>query len=308
MKPRIAIVADVRGWAWERKAKQLQHHLSDEFDIQIVYQYTRPADPIPTDVDLVHTFEVMQAIHGAPSAPFVTGITAHVWDGHERNHGRELLDRTIRKARAFHANSVLLVEDTARRFGFAPVYCPNGVDETFWRPTQPKPTGHLVVGWVGKPNHRKGGDIVKNACAHAGVEIRTVENTYRDALPAEAMRDFYQGCHVVLVASDFDGTPNHALEGAACGCAVVGNRVGNVPELVEHGVSGLLVGPLPDPAPRQPTHVDLADALRELAADVPRAIRMGEAARGEIERAWTWRDLSRNYAAMWRWALDGSAA
>ena len=34
MKPKIAILADVRNWAWARKAEQLKLHLADQFDIQ----------------------------------------------------------------------------------------------------------------------------------------------------------------------------------------------------------------------------------------------------------------------------------
>ena len=122
------------------------------------------------------------------------------------------------------------------------------------------------------------------------------------------MREFYQGLHVLCVASDMDGTPNPALEAAGCGVAIVSNRIGNMPEFVQYGVNGLLVGPLPDPDPVQPAAADLVVALRELAADVLRVVRMGEAARATVERAWTWRDLSRHYAEMWRAALAGATA
>ena len=156
MKPRVVIVADVKTWAWARKSAQLQQHLGDEFDIRVVYQYERPPDVIPSDFDLLHTYEVMQAMHLAPTGPFTTGITAHVWPGHERNHGRDQLVALMGRARAVHANSVLLVEETRRRYGVTTRYCPNGVDERFFRRLRDdRPRDRLVVGWVGKPSQRK---------------------------------------------------------------------------------------------------------------------------------------------------------
>ena len=295
MKPRIAIIADVRGWAWDRKARALQQHLGDEFDLSTHYLYDRHPDAVPAGVDLYHTFEVFQSSLLPEGAPYVTGITAHVWPGLEERCGRMALLRWAMLAEAFHANSVLLQREAEERLGRPVAYCPNGVDETFFRRLRPAPADRLVVGWVGKPNPRKGADIVRQACALAGVELCTVERTYRNALSADDMREFYQGCNVVAVASDMDGTPNHALEGAACGCAVLGNRIGNLPEFID-GQNGVLV---------ERSVAGLVAALQTLSpAD---AVRMGEAARATVERAWSWRVMAKNYGDMWRAALAGRA-
>lgn len=300
MKPRIVIVADVRGWAWERKALQLKQHLGDEFAIEVVYQYDRQPDPIPLGADLYHTFEVFQFSRLAdPGLPGVTGMTAHVWPTWEAQHGPGTVKRWAASARRFHANSVLLVREMAQLLDREIDYCPNGVDETFFRRLRSRAQDErLVVGWVGKPNPRKGHAIVADACRRAGVELRTVERRHTDALGPEAMRDFYQDLHVLAVASDMDGTPNPALEAAACGVAVVSNRIGNMPEFISDGLNGRLV---------ERTAECMAGALCELAGDISRAIRMGEAARARIESSWTWRELAQNYGRMWRAALATSA-
>jgi glycosyltransferase involved in cell wall biosynthesis len=295
-RPRVVIVADVRNWAWARKASALATHLADEFQIEVVYQYERPPDAVPLGRDLYHTFEVFQLSRlSVGGARATTGITAHVWPTWERQHGPGTVRRWAEGARAFHANSLLLCDEMKRLLDRKIHYCPNGVDETFFRRTRPRQSdARLVVGWVGKPNPRKGREIVAEACARAGVELRTVERRHTTALSAEAMREFYQDLHVLAVASDMDGTPNPALEAAACGVAVVGNRIGNLPEFIIDGVNGRMV---------QRDSLALASALRVLALDIPRAVAMGGAARASIEAGWTWKRQARNYAALWREAL-----
>jgi hypothetical protein len=57
----------------------------------------------------------------------------------------------------------------------------------------------------------------------------------------EEMVDWYNTGTVYVCASSSEGTPNPALEAAACGCTLVSTPVGNMPELIENRVSGRLV-------------------------------------------------------------------
>ena len=304
-KPKIVIVADVRTWCWARKSIAIQRQLGDEFDIRVFYSCDPQPNPLPSGFDLYHTYEIMQVPHLPDGLPYVTGITAHTWDGHIRNHGDGVLRRWIEKGKAFHANSFLLAEETRRRFNIVTVYCPNGVDETFFQRLRPRAfDARLVVGFVGKPDPRKGRILVEEACRRAGVEFRSIDRRHTDALPPEAMRDYYQDLHVLVVASDKDGTPNPALEAAACGVAIISNHIGNMPEFIQDGENGRLLGQRELP-PQKPSVEAITDALRSL--DVLTAVRMGEAARAEIERAWTWKQQAGHYAAMWREALAGGA-
>ena len=84
-----------------------------------------------------------------------------------------------------------------------------------------------------------------------------------------------------IVAPDgqMEGIPVSLMEAMATGRAVVSTSISGIPELVEHGVSGLLVPPADARA--------LADAIRELLADPERARRMGERGREKVRAEFT---------------------
>lgn len=75
---------------------------------------------------------------------------------------------------------------------------------------------------------------------------------------------------VVVPSTQPDPFPNSALEAAAAGCCVVGAGHGGIPEIVEDGVTGVLVEPGSDHA--------LATALAALRGDPARRERLGAAA------------------------------
>jgi glycosyltransferase involved in cell wall biosynthesis len=88
---------------------------------------------------------------------------------------------------------------------------------------------------------------------------------------------------LLMAASDLsvlvslrEGLPLSLLESAAAGLPAVATSVGGTPEVVEHGVEGLLV------PPRDPD--SLADALLTLLRDPDRRRSMGDAARRAVER------------------------
>jgi colanic acid/amylovoran biosynthesis glycosyltransferase len=84
-----------------------------------------------------------------------------------------------------------------------------------------------------------------------------------------------------IVASDgqMEGIPVALMEAMATGRAVVSTSISGIPELVEHGVSGLLVPPADARA--------LAGAIRELLTDPERARRMGERGREKVRAEFT---------------------
>jgi glycosyltransferase involved in cell wall biosynthesis len=158
----------------------------------------------------------------------------------------------------------------------------------------PPPPGDVMeVAVVGMLAHRKGHDVLLEACrlaqrpwnvtcvgegplresleqAAAGLDGRTVRFVgWRDDA-AEAPL----AAHVACIPSRMESFPYVALEAMACARPVVASDVDGLSEVVEHGRTGLLVPPEDGAA--------LAAALDELAADPALRRRMGEASHARV--------------------------
>lgn len=59
----------------------------------------------------------------------------------------------------------------------------------------------------------------------------------------EAMRAAYRAADVFAIPSRADNLPNTLMEALACGLPAVGYNVGGIPEMIQHGISGLLAPP-----------------------------------------------------------------
>ncbi|MBX6748969.1 MAG: glycogen synthase [Micromonosporaceae bacterium] len=86
------------------------------------------------------------------------------------------------------------------------------------------------------------------------------------------------------------------LEAMACATAVVATATGGIPEVVDHGTTGLLV-PIEQERDGTPVHpdrfvADLAAALTELATDPTRAAAMGKAGRERVMEQFSWRAVA----------------
>ena len=86
------------------------------------------------------------------------------------------------------------------------------------------------------------------------------------------------------------------LEAMACETAVVATATGGIPEVVDHGTTGLLV-PIEQERDGTPVHpdrfvADLAAALTDLATDPARAAAMGKAGRERVMDQFSWRAVA----------------
>jgi glycosyltransferase involved in cell wall biosynthesis len=99
-------------------------------------------------------------------------------------------------------------------------------------------------------------------------------------VPHDELERLYDRAAVVVFPSRQEGLPVALLEAMAHGCAIVASRVGGIPHLVQHGLTGLLVPPGEPEA--------LRSAIETLLADAALGRRMGRAARARVQQLCSW--------------------
>ncbi len=114
------------------------------------------------------------------------------------------------------------------------------------------------------------GNELKDQVERVDIRIR-----FLGLLLREELIQWYQYASIFAAPSLWDNSPNTIYEAMACGTPVVATRVGGIPELVDDGVTGILV------PPRDPNA--LADAIIRLLGDPARRERMGQCSRAKAE-------------------------
>jgi glycosyltransferase involved in cell wall biosynthesis len=173
--------------------------------------------------------------------------------------------RGLARAVLGKADAVMAVSDelaawgrevSGREVDVVPMPLPPHVDV----PPTPTPADGPLLG-VGRLVPEKGFDLLVRAAALVDRPVVIVGDgpqrgelealaaslgadvTFVGEVPPAALVDHYRRASVVVVPSRREGFGMVAAEAAACGRAVVGTRVGGVPEVVADGVSGLVVEP-----------------------------------------------------------------
>jgi glycosyltransferase involved in cell wall biosynthesis len=132
--------------------------------------------------------------------------------------------------------------------------------------------------------------MLRDRIAAAGLgSIVTLEGrrTRAEVVDALGEADVLVAPSVVARNGKREGIPVVLMEAMSCGLPVVASRLSGIPELVEDGVSGLLVTPGDSDA--------IAAALRRLVDDPALRRRIGEAARARVVRDF---DLATNARAI----------
>ena len=289
--PKILFICDVEGWAWHYKSLQLKKYLGDEFNIDIIWLIGPGARAIqPKKYDLYFTFgySYIDYLKNVSPRKKITGITAH--------RPFSVLQPQMQKAAVVHANSMMLYRELKQMHKIV-YYVPNGVDEELFYPYEPIPEerNNIVVGHVGKLSVMKGQEqFIKPAIERAAAVPLFHFNDYTNAVPIENMPNVYQDMDVFIVASQEDGTPNPALEAAACGRPIISNPIGNMPEFIKNGYNGFLV------EKNINAYVEKINFLRE---NRDKLIEMGKNARKTVEEEWTWKIQAERYRKMFKEVL-----
>jgi starch synthase len=111
-----------------------------------------------------------------------------------------------------------------------------------------------------------------------------------DMLPIEDIRQVLSAATVFICPSVYEPLGIVNLEAMACGTAVVASGVGGIPEVVDDGVTGLLV-PYNEHDP-EAFQLGLAHRVNELLADPDRVAAMGQAGRKRAISEFSWSSVA----------------
>lgn len=93
---------------------------------------------------------------------------------------------------------------------------------------------------------------------------------------------------VVPSVSNAEGFPTVMPEALSQGTALIGSRVGGIPEMIQDGQNGFLVEPA--------NPKDLSEKLEYALNHPEKMIEMGEFGRREVEKDFTWESIAQKYA------------
>ena len=298
-KPRILIVSDVPGWAYDNVSASFMKELQQDFEFYKVYAQDLPV------IDH-HSYDLIYCMYWRsdflqrnliPKEKCCIQV-ASFWSWQEiyKITREQLVEQYLNKACAVSVNCPGLFEL------ISPLHPnvflnPSGVDSQKFHPQPPRSTKNeevLTIGWAGSTaahGDNKGlFDFIQPACqALENVNLRIVSKE-KHWLPHHEMPNFYRDIDVYVCASQSEGTPNPVLEAAASARAVISTPVGIVPMLIQDGLNGFLVR-------RDPT--EIGAALIKLRDDRERCVNMGAANRQVIEEdGWSWEYRALNYKRM----------
>ncbi|HSJ30022.1 MAG TPA: glycogen synthase [Longimicrobiales bacterium] len=134
-----------------------------------------------------------------------------------------------------------------------------------------------------------------------------------EMLSKEKIIHLYTHAEIFVCPSVYEPFGIINLEAMACGTPVVASAVGGIPEVVEHGETGLLVAPeaisATEVEPRHPEQFarDLATAVNALLDDADLRATMAHKARARVEQRFSWQSIARQTLEFYEHVCDRHA-
>lgn len=240
-KPKILILADKRGGAFDNIAQSLTNHLLDTFTITIHYIHEKP-DLSTVAFDLLYVMFWGERYHERFSVPpekVIKEVASHRWEL-EAMYGKltpeEFAETYLSSCNCVTTPSRRLY-DMLSSYVTSLYHCPNGIETDLFSMRR-KRSGPISIGWVGNPNDNCKGlfDILIPACK-GRFQFRYSDGTWNRKRTAA----FYNTIDVIAIASEAEGQPLPLMEGMASGCFPITTDVGIVSELIISGFNGLVI-------------------------------------------------------------------
>ena len=283
-RPRILLVGGFQNWAYDFKSDALIKHLGHLFEFEKFYtEHSHTIDHTAYDGIYLFWWFSKTYLSEIPFEKLGSGLTAHRRIEQISNTEKQEISSWFK---TFTANSLILYrmfEEVRNDI----VYTPNGVDIHLFKHPKKRQERPFTAAWVGntKDEMKLFEEIIvplRELCP----DINFLISSKEEPLPHHMMPSFYSQCDCLLVASKFEGTPNPALEAAACGVPIISNAVGNMPELIRDGQNSFLV---------EAELEAYAAKLKLLKKDPAFRNYFGANIRQDIEKHWSWEKMAQNY-------------
>lgn len=278
----ILIFYDEPGWAWWHRANQIKKNISRSFNIDII---KIGAEFNHNNYDLILLFEYYLYAHvqHVPCEKLIIGCSCPK----TINLVCNLLIEKKCAAGIVNNNTVFQYAKNFYKF----YNCPNGVDTHIFFPPKTIPK-QLSACWVGnsKSMGNKGLEIIREACELTKIPLLAIDQHQNiskgNILSHIELRDtVYHKASFYICASEYEGTPNPALEALSCGLPVITTRVGNMPEIIVDGYNGYLI---------DRNIESLCEAIEKMKQSDLRSMSIN--ARKSILNGWTWEQQSTRYS------------
>ncbi|MBW2997924.1 glycosyltransferase family 4 protein [Candidatus Woesearchaeota archaeon] len=297
-KKRIMLVANIPGWAWDRKSRAIKKYLSKYYDFDIAYSKNKDTSFDGYDAVLLFYHvqhkrlrENLEKFKGhiflGVSSCFEVSKSFREGDGE-----KTVIELAKRNNVSVFVNNKFLINQFKNKIDKI-YYNPNGVDiNEFKTKTRIKNSSSLVVGFAGNSESKcvKG---IYDIIIPAIKDLKNVSIKYLDKIknpiPLKKMPRFYNKIDCYICASETEGTPNPCLEAAACGRPLITTRVGNMPELVIDGENSLFV---------DRTIEDIKEKVIFYRDNKDKLIEHGKKIQKEIIKNWNWKKAAQNYKLM----------
>jgi glycosyltransferase involved in cell wall biosynthesis len=303
---KILLVADLKGWIFERHCKEIQKRLSHKYKMDIVYSrpHGKKLDRIAKNYDIVYALDPMPLKY-PPKEKMIIGCRAERLHGpgNEKSFYEDGLSGGCKKIKdscsVFHVVNVRqykMFEDVVTDKPF--FLAQHGVNTDVFdksKYTRENKTEEIVIGTagrVGSQNH-KGFSLVRRVCKGLGLSFITT--TYEGKKRTlEEMPDFYNQIDVYASMSKSEGLCNPIMEAGAMGIPVITTRCGAAEEMIFDRVNGLLV---------DRNEEALRSALVEL-KDFEFRRSLGDKLEEEITTNWSWDRRITDFEIMFDRAIE----
>jgi len=280
---RILIVFDEPGWCFESHALQIQKR--SRYSITVAHRKQNIVE-LAKKNDLVYSMDPMPFRY-PPQEKTIMGLRCEFLYQEHPQGAKGLYEKGFNgrcvsikdKCSILHMvnrNQMNVFKDIALQ---PLLLCQHGVDDAIFDRSKYKKKQNdiLTISVSGRGSPNKGFGLVQQACNESNCVIIS-SNYGHHQLTKEQMPELYNKADVHVCFSKSEGQNNPIMEAGAMGVPCISTRVGAAEEMIEDGVSGLLVNRDIE---------SLKIALEKLKDDNVRTS-MGEVFYEEIKRNWTW--------------------